>query len=69
MKLKQILIIAWIILTIILTYTCGYFGWEKVRDNIYKKGLNSGAVNLANQIKGGVNITYPDGIITFIPAQ
>jgi len=66
---KQILIIAWIVLTIISVSLCGYFGWEKVRDDAYTKGFDSGQINLANQIIQGRRITTDTGVIMFIPNQ
>ncbi len=68
-KLKKILTIIGVILIIASIGFNLYIGWEKVRDNIYRKGANDGAINITNQIKNGIKITYPEGIILFVPNQ
>jgi len=66
---KQILIILGIVIIIASIAGNLYFGGMKIKDNIYKKGLNDGAVNLANQIRSGIKINYEDGVILFVPQQ
>ena len=46
-----------------------YIGFTKITDKIYTDGLQQGAINITNQIRTGINITYEDGIITFISNQ
>jgi len=69
MKTKKILIIIGIILIIASIAGNLYFGGMKIKENIYKKGVQDGQINLANQIKSGVRINYEDGVILFVPAQ
>ena len=66
---KQIIIIAWIILTISLIVFCGYFGLEKAKGISYQKGSNDGQIFLANQIRSGIRVNYEDGAIMFVPNQ
>jgi len=69
MKTKQILIILGIVIIIASIAGNLYFGGMKIKENIYKKGLNDGAINLANQIRSGIKINYEDGVILFVPQQ
>jgi len=66
---KQILIIIGIVLIIASVSANLYFCGLKIKDNIYEKGLQQGAVNITNQIKNGVRITYDTGVILFVPNQ
>jgi len=66
---KQIIIIAWIILTISLIVFCGYFGLEKAKDISYKKGVLDGTNSAVQQIKSGVKVSFEDGVIMFVPNQ
>jgi len=66
---KQILIIIGIVLIIASVGFNLYIGGMKIKENIYKKGVQDGQINLANQIKSGVRINYEDGVIMFVPAQ
>ena len=63
--IKQILIIAWAMITIVAVGFSIYTGWTKVKDNLLKQG----AVNITQQIVNGAKITYPEGVIIFIPNQ
>jgi len=52
---KQILVIIGIISIIASVGVNLYFGGMKIKDNIYKKGFDSGQINLVNQIIQGSN--------------
>jgi len=70
MKLKKIIIIAGIIGIIALVgFNVYYFGYLQMRKSAYQKGLNDGAVNLANQLRSGIRVNYEDGVIMFVPKQ
>jgi len=69
MTSKKLIIIIGVILIVASLSFNGYFGWEKVKADIYQKGLVDGGNNVVQQIKNGVNITFEDGVITFIKKQ